>query len=82
MLEVDITHRFGDFELQAAFAVESHGVTALFGESGSGKTSLINLIAGLQRPDQGRIAFNGQILCDTQKRIHVPPHKRHVGYVF
>lgn len=82
MLELDISHRYGGFELNAEFCVDARGVTTLLGESGSGKTSLINMIAGLVRPDRGRIVFNGQILCDTQRNVHLPPHKRHVGYVF
>jgi len=80
-LSVDIRHRLGAFEVDAAF--ESSGqLTALFGASGSGKTSLVNIIAGLIRPDAGRIAAGGRILVDTAKRIFVPKHRRHIGYVF
>ena len=81
MLRVDITKQLGEFSLEASF--ESQGrVTGLFGASGAGKTSLVNIIAGLLRPDRGVIAIDGDVLDDTSARIHVPPHKRRIGYVF
>ncbi|MGI0525425.1 molybdenum ABC transporter ATP-binding protein [Rhizobium giardinii] len=80
-LEVAIRHRLGAFSVTAAFSADK-GVTALFGRSGSGKTSLINIIAGLLRPEDGRLAFNGDVLVDSVARIFVPPHKRRFGYVF
>ena len=80
-LSVEVRHRLGAFELDAAF--ESSGqLTALFGASGSGKTSLVNIIAGLIRPDAGRIAAGGRVLVDTAKRVFVPKHRRRIGYVF
>lgn len=80
-LEVDIAHRLGDFSLETRF--ESTGrLTALFGPSGSGKSSLINVIAGLARPARGRVAVDGRLLVDTNKGIFVPKHKRRVGLVF
>ena len=80
-LSVDVRHRLGVFELDAAF--ESGGrLTALFGASGSGKTSLVNVIAGLIRPDSGRVAAEGRVLVDTAKRVYVPKHRRRIGYVF
>jgi molybdate transport system ATP-binding protein len=81
MLSVAITHRLGDFTLDVAFEVEG-GLTALFGRSGAGKTSLVNAIAGLIRPDQGRIEVDGVVLTDTASRMFVPPHRRRIGYVF
>ena len=81
MLKVDIEKRLGEFTLAAAFETE-RGVTALFGTSGSGKTSLVNMIAGLLKPDRGLIALDGGVLFDSEKRINVPPHKRGIGYVF
>jgi molybdate transport system ATP-binding protein len=80
-LQVDIRHRLGEFQLEAAFSSES-GVTALFGRSGSGKTSMIRIIAGLVRPRWGRIVLDGTVLVDTEKGIFVPCHRRHFGYVF
>ncbi len=80
-VEVDVTHHLGKFELEARFA-SSGQLTALFGHSGSGKTSLVNLIAGLSRPDSGRIVANGRVLVDIEAGIFVPAHKRRIGYVF
>ncbi len=82
MLNVDITHRMDTFSLDARFCCNSGEVTALFGPSGAGKTSVINMIAGLIRPQRGYIAIDGAVLCDTEQGIHVPPHRRHAGYVF
>src|SRR3546814_18129690 len=58
------------------------GVTALFGPSGSGKSSIVNMIAGLLKPDKGRIAIDGDALFDSGTGLNVPPHKRGIGYVF
>ncbi|MCO5062909.1 MAG: molybdenum ABC transporter ATP-binding protein [Rhizobiaceae bacterium] len=80
-LSVDVRHRQGDFEIEARF--ESAGrLTAIFGSSGSGKTSITNMISGLLRPTKGRIATDDRVLVDTQKGIYVAPHKRRIGYVF
>jgi molybdate transport system ATP-binding protein len=68
--------------LEAAFVSDGSGVTALFGHSGAGKTTLINLIAGLLQPDKGHIHVNGRTLFESRKGINVPPEKRRVGYVF
>jgi molybdate transport system ATP-binding protein len=81
MLRVDVFKQLGDFSVQAAF--ESAGpVTGLFGSSGAGKTSLINMIAGLVRPDRGSVSINGEVLDDIAAGVHVPPHRRRIGYVF
>jgi molybdate transport system ATP-binding protein len=81
MLRVDVSKQLGEFSLQAAFASEGR-VTGLFGASGAGKTSLINMIAGLLRPDRGSIAIDDETLDDTTANLHVPPHRRRIGYVF
>ena len=80
-LEVDIRHRFGAFTLEARFTTDS-GLTALFGRSGAGKTSLVNIIAGLLRPDRGKVVIDGRVLVDTAQRLFVPKHRRRIGYVF
>ncbi|WFU08845.1 molybdenum ABC transporter ATP-binding protein [Rhizobium sp. CB3090] len=80
-LTVDIRHRLGAFSLDAAFTSDG-GVTALFGRSGSGKTSIIRIIAGLIQPDHGRIDLDGTVLADTDSHVFVPRHRRHFGYVF
>src|SRR6202047_2467727 len=81
MLSVAVQHRLGDFRLDAAFN-SGGGRTALFGRSGSGKTSLVNAIAGLIRPARGRIVVDGEVLTDTAKGVFVPARRRHIGYVF
>src|SRR6267142_2493742 len=81
MLSVDIERGLGDFRLAASFEA-GEGVTALFGRSGAGKTSVVNAIAGILRPDRGRIAINGDAVFDSAGGIDVPTPKRRVGYVF
>jgi molybdate transport system ATP-binding protein len=81
MLRVDVTKKLGEFSIEASFTSEGR-VTGLFGASGAGKTSLINMIAGLLKPDRGIIAIDGETLDDTSARLHVPPHRRRIGYVF
>jgi molybdate transport system ATP-binding protein len=81
MLSVAVQHRFGEFALDAAFEAGA-GLTALFGRSGAGKTSLINAIAGLLRPERGCIAVAGEVLTDTERGLFVPPRRRRIGYVF
>lgn len=81
MLSVDVEKQLGNFRLGASFTSDGQ-VTGLFGNSGAGKTSIINLIAGLIAPDRGRIALDGETLDDTSSGVHVPPHRRRIGYVF
>ena len=81
MLRVDVSKQLGEFSLQASFASEGR-ITGLFGASGAGKTSLINMIAGLLRPDRGSIAIDDETLDDTAAGVHVPAYRRRVGYVF
>jgi molybdate transport system ATP-binding protein len=81
MLEVDIEHRLGAFELDIHFR-SGRGLTALLGRSGAGKTSVVNVIAGLVRPERGRIVVDGSLLIDTERGIRAPAHRRRVGYVF
>jgi len=81
MLRVDVTKQLGEFSIAAAFASEGR-VTGLFGASGAGKTSLVNMIAGLLRPDRGSIAIDGETLDDSTDNLHTPAHRRRIGYVF
>jgi molybdate transport system ATP-binding protein len=81
MLEFAACRRLGRFTLEAAFTA-SGGVTALFGRSGAGKSTVLNLIAGLARPESGRIVAGGRTLYDSAAGVDVPPHERRVGYVF
>lgn len=79
--DVDIAHALGDRQLEISFKA-ADGLTALFGPSGAGKTSVLNMIAGLIAPDDGRIAVTDQVLFDRQANIDVVPERRRVGYVF
>ena len=81
MLHVDVERRVGAFSMKIAFDSDAN-VTALFGRSGAGKTSLVNLIAGLSRPDRGRIEIDGQVLFDSATGVDVPAEARRIGYVF
>ena len=80
-LDIDIAHDYGGFALQAQFSC-APGLTALFGRSGAGKTTLVNAIAGLLTPKRARISIDGRVLADTENGIWVPPHRRRIGYVF
>ena len=80
-VSVALQHHFPGFALDVAFDAPP-GLTALFGKSGSGKTSVINAVAGILHPDQGRISADDAILLDTARAINLPPHRRRLGYVF
>jgi molybdate transport system ATP-binding protein len=80
-LDVDIRLRRGAFALAAKFTAPGDGITVLFGPSGSGKSSLLSVIAGLAASD-GHIRLGTRLLSDTATGVHVPPHKRGVGMVF
>jgi molybdate transport system ATP-binding protein len=81
MIDVDVAWRRGAFALQAAFATKARAL-ALYGPSGAGKSSLAMLVAGLLKPDRGRIALDGETLVDTARGIWLPPERRRVGVVF
>ncbi len=81
MLAVDVEKRLGEFSISARFET-AEGVTALFGPSGAGKTTLTNMIAGLVAPDRGRITLADAVLFDSECRANVPAHRRRIGYVF
>jgi len=80
MLSVHVRKALPAFTLDVAFS--GAGTTALFGASGAGKTTVANLVAGLMRPDAGRVAIGEDVLFDSERRIDVPVHKRRIGYVF
>lgn len=82
MLSARFRRRRGDFELDVGFELPSAGVAALFGPSGCGKTTAANLIAGLLRPDDGRLAIGDEVLFDSARGIDVPAERRGLGYVF
>lgn len=81
MIELTLRHAFADLELDLAFRSDARTL-ALFGDSGAGKTSVLNAIAGLLAPQSGHIALDGECLLDTARGICVPVPQRRVGYVF
>ncbi|EOG5425464.1 molybdenum ABC transporter ATP-binding protein ModC [Cronobacter sakazakii] len=82
MLELNFTQVLGKHRLTVNETLPGSGITAVFGMSGAGKTSLINAISGLTRPQHGRIVLNDRVLSDTETDTFLPPEKRRVGYVF
>lgn len=80
-LLVRLSHRLGGFTLDVDFQAPP-GLTVLFGPSGSGKTTVVNAVAGLLRPDRGRIAVDDLVLTDSATGKTLPPHRRRLGYVF
>lgn len=81
MLAVDVDKQLGAVQISVRFQA-ARGATALFGPSGAGKTSVVNMIAGLLAPDRGSITLDDMVLFDSGKGINVPPHRRRIGYVF
>lgn len=81
MIEVQARLKRVNFELDAALHLNQR-VTAIFGPSGSGKSTLLGIIAGIVKPDSGRIVVDGDCLFDSDKRINKPVHERRVGLVF
>lgn len=80
-ISVELEGALGNFSLRTSFTAPASGVTALFGPSGCGKTTVLRCIAGLQRMP-GRIVVNDAVWQDTAAGVFVPPHERHVGFVF
>ncbi|HVI86876.1 MAG TPA: molybdenum ABC transporter ATP-binding protein [Dongiaceae bacterium] len=81
-IDIRARQRLGSLLLDIDLQTTTGGVLALFGPSGAGKTSVLNWIAGLNRPDSGRIAIDGRVLFDTEAGINLPPDRRGLGYVF
>jgi molybdate transport system ATP-binding protein len=82
VLDICLKRKQGNFSIETSFSAKEAGVTALFGRSGAGKTSVINMVAGLVRPDRGHVIVNGRRLFDSQRGINVSPEHRGFGYIF
>lgn len=80
-LEVDIYKHLNEFDLHAQFHIEDE-ILGLMGASGSGKSMTLKCIAGIEKPDSGRIVLNDVVLFDSQKHIDLPIQKRNIGFVF
>jgi molybdate transport system ATP-binding protein len=80
-LSLEVVKKVNGFKLEISWKIDNE-LAVLFGYSGAGKSLTLQLIAGLLKPDQGRIAANGDILFDSEKHINVPPQHRNLGYVF
>ena len=80
-LEVDIEKRLGSFHLRAAFSC-GREFMGILGASGCGKSMTLKCIAGIEKPDRGRIVLDSRVLFDSEKRINLPPQQRRVGYLF
>jgi len=81
-LKVSIKKRRHDFDVDVSFTSAAGQMLVLVGPSGAGKTTIVRLISGLERPDEGCITWDDEIWVDSDKRIFVPPQKRRLGYVF
>ncbi len=82
MISVALKKSFRRASIDVRFETSEPGITAIFGRSGAGKTSVINMIAGILRPDEGRIELDGGVIFDSATRIDLAPDKRQIGYVF
>ena len=82
MLEVNISGRVGTLEVRANFNSQSGHITALLGRSGAGKSTIVNMIAGLLTPKEGLIKVDQEVFFDSAHLISLPPEKRGIGYVF
>ena len=82
MLQVSIQKQLEAFALQVSFVLASRGITVLWGASGSGKTTLLQCLAGLLRPDAGRIACREAVWFDAERGVCLAPERRRLGYVF
>jgi molybdate transport system ATP-binding protein len=81
-IHIRVDKKLGDFSVEFEFTTNGAGITALFGHSGAGKTSVVNMVSGLLKPDAGRIAINDTVVFDSEKKINLAPEKRRCGYVF
>src|SRR5438105_2833088 len=82
VLEILVRKQYStEFTLEVDLGIEN-GFSVLFGPSGAGKTSLLNCLAGLITPDEGRIVFHERVLFDSAKQINLPVEERRIGYVF
>ena len=82
MLSANLQKQLRDFELKIQFTVNPGEVLILLGINGSGKSTILNLLAGLLNPDMGEIVLNGNVICSSGQKVYSPPEERNIGYVF
>ncbi|KHT61907.1 molybdate transporter ATP-binding protein [Photobacterium gaetbulicola] len=82
MIVIDVKQKLGELDMDIKLELPMQGITAIFGRSGAGKTSLINVLSGLSTPDSGSISLGQHVLYSQQAGINLPPEKRRIGYVF
>jgi molybdate transport system ATP-binding protein len=81
-LQITVRKRLEYFQISVDFACLDERTLVMIGPSGGGKTTLIRMIAGLEKPDEGRIVYRGETWFDSSRRICLPPQQRRLGYVF
>jgi molybdate transport system ATP-binding protein len=81
-LRINVKKSLPHFDMDVSFVCEEEKMLVLIGPSGGGKTTIIRIIAGLEKPDSGTVVYNGETWLDVRKGIFVPPQKRRLGYVF
>ena len=82
MIDFNARARLGEFEFDVAFRVPEAGNTVVFGPSGAGKTSVLNILAGALKPSAGRIEVGSEIFVDTERGLFLPLERRRLGWVF
>jgi len=82
ILQIRIRKSLPHFDLSVDVTCPAEAMTVVIGPSGAGKTTLMRIVAGLEKPAEGYIKFGNEVWLDTGKRIFLPPQKRHLGYVF
>ncbi len=82
MIDINIKKQYGNFNIEIKYNCNEIGITALLGRSGAGKSSVINMMAGLSRPDSGHIIIDNRCVFDSGSNIDIVPDKRRFGYVF
>ena len=82
MIDIHIEKQYANFHIKIRYSCPDIGITALLGRSGAGKTSVINMIAGLSTPDKGHIMMGNKMVFNSAQNINIAPEKRRFGYVF
>ena len=82
MIKIDIQKKLSNIKLKINENISQNSFTVLFGESGAGKTSILNILAGISEPDSGEIIVGDEVWFSSKKKINLPPQKREIGYLF